>query len=399
MSRPVLSVAAASISANAADQLLVAAVPLILVAAGASAGQIAAAVAAQAAAWLLVSLPMGVLADRLDRRALLAGGGALVAAAGAAGALAGGFGPAGLGAVALLAGAGVVTIVLASFALVAGLCAPRELPTVNARIELGRAAAMLLAPLAAGELVARGAGPLVLAGVAALGLAALAAALSLPRPAAAPAARTPFHAAIAEGCRFVAAEPLLRAIAACAVAWNAAYFALLASFAAWAAASLAAEPAAIGRAMAANGAGLLAGALVAPAAIRLIPAGALFVFGPASSFVGALLVATTDRVEPFGAAGLGFFLIGFGPMIWLVLQTTVRQLVTPPTHLARVSATLTTAIYGVRPLGALAAGALSAAAGPAGGIALAVALFALSALAMLASPAARRLSALPAPAQ
>jgi hypothetical protein len=72
------------------------------------------------------------------------------------------------------------------------------------------------------------------------------------------------------------------------------------------------------------------------------------------------------------------FLLGVGPMLWLVCQTGLRQVVTPPALLGRVGAALQVAIYGVRPLGALAGGALAAAAGPEAAILLAALAFALS---------------------
>ena len=50
-------------------------------------------------------------------------------------------------------------------------------------------------------------------------------------------------------------------------------------------------------------------------------------------------------------------------MLWAICQTTVRQLVTPLTLQGRVNATVQTATYGVRPLGALAGGTLAAHAG------------------------------------
>jgi MFS family permease len=70
--RPLL---VATTGAHLVDQTLMAAIPLLLAAGGASAGVIGAAVAAQAAAWLLVSLPAGALADRMSRRTILQIGG------------------------------------------------------------------------------------------------------------------------------------------------------------------------------------------------------------------------------------------------------------------------------------------------------------------------------------
>ena len=59
---------------------------------------------------------------------------------------------------------------------------------------------------------------------------------------------------------------------------------------------------------------------------------------------------------------------------------------TPPALLGRVSATLTTATFGMRPLGALAGGLAGEAFGLQLAIWLPVALFLLSTLAILASP-------------
>jgi uncharacterized membrane protein len=81
-------------------------------------------------------------------------------------------------------------------------------------------------------------------------------------------------------------------------------------------------------------------------------------------------------------------------MTWLVLQTSARQLVTPPALLGRVGATISTAIYGVRPIGALIAGSVAHAFGTHAAIGLAAALFVVSGIVMVLSPAVR-LRALP----
>jgi hypothetical protein len=82
---------------------------------------------------------------------------------------------------------------------------------------------------------------------------------------------------------------------------------------------------------------------------------------------------------------IGFFFVGFGPAMWLIAQNSLRQVVAPPQMLGRINAVIQTAIYGVRPIGALLAGTVVGALGPQVGLALALAAFALSFAACLFS--------------
>jgi hypothetical protein len=85
-------------------------------------------------------------------------------------------------------------------------------------------------------------------------------------------------------------------------------------------------------------------------------------------------------------AGLSFFLLGVGPIIWVISTVTLRQSVTPPSLLGRVSA-INILSYGARPIGtgiaALVGGLYNAEAC----LYLAVAGFAWQAVVILMSPA------------
>ena len=63
----------ASTAMHAADQITLAAAPLIAVAAGADPATVGLIVAAQSIAWLVVSLPAGAMADRISRRSMMIG--------------------------------------------------------------------------------------------------------------------------------------------------------------------------------------------------------------------------------------------------------------------------------------------------------------------------------------
>jgi predicted MFS family arabinose efflux permease len=388
MSSPVpIALLLAGVSSQFADKLALDTISLAATQGGASPRLVGLLVAAQSAAWLLVSLPAGVFADRIAPRSLVMLGGGLMLAGALTGAGLLALGLVGwpLGLSTFIAASGPVVIALSIFVLLPRMVAVSTLPRANGRLELGRACFSLAAPLIAGWAVAHGMGALGLVLCALAGLVVLVAAMRLPgdRPPAQP--RQPLHRAIAEGGAFVARHPYLRPIALCAIGWNMAFFAFLAIVTPYAARVLLLAPETIGLASSVYGAGLIAGALSGAVLIARLPTGLLLVFGPASSLLGAGLLALAPASLGWPALALAFFLFGFGPILWFITQTSLRQAVTPQALLGRVSATLTTAMYGMRPVGALAGGLAGEWLGLQTAMLLPVGLFALSTLAILAS--------------
>jgi predicted MFS family arabinose efflux permease len=262
-------------------------------------------------------------------------------------------------------------------------------------MELGRAVLSFVSPLIAGWMVARQMGAFGLVICAAIGIVLLVAAGRLPGLVPPRAPRQPFHRAIAEGGTFVLRHPFLRPIALCAIAWNLAFFAFTALFAPYAARVLLMEPAMIGLASSIAGVGSILAALFGPMLIARLPTGGLLIFGPATSLLGVAALALAPAGLGAPALGLAFLLLGFGPILWFITQTSLRQAVTPQALLGRVSATMTTAMYGMRPLGALAGGFAGEWLGLERAIWLPIVLFALSLVAILAS-AMPRLKVMPA---
>ena len=399
--KPFTALLGAAAGTHAADQLALATLPLTAtLVLGAGPDVLGLLVAAQSLAWLLVSLPAGTWIDRRPRRQLLIAALGLGLLASVIAVVAAATGITTLLGIAAFAGAsGTVVYVLTSVSLLPSLVAASDLPRANARLELVRAIVSLAAPFVAG-LLAQHLSPTWGYALAALGAAlALACVLTLPRvPAPATgSARPSFLAAIRAGARFVIESDLLRGISLCAIFWNFAFFALLAIWAPLALGPLGLDPARMGLAQSAYGAGLILGALVAPISSRRLPPLATLIFGPAVSVLAAGLFLAALSGHGFGLSAAGFFLVGFGPMLWLICQTTVRQLVTPLPLMGRVNATVQTAIYGIRPLGALAGGVVAAHAGLPSALLVVAAAFVLSTLVIVLSPLAR-LQAMPAPA-
>ncbi|MBS7810208.1 MFS transporter [Roseococcus pinisoli] len=386
MPAPFSSLLGGAAGTHAADQVAMAALPLtVVLGLGAGAEMIGLLLAVQAAAWLLCSLPAGVLVDRVPRRAALLlsaslnlGGMGLAFAGSETGSL-----PL-LGLGVFTASAGVVLYVLAAGSAVPDLVAREAMPRANARLELCRAVVTLLAAPAVGALAAIGwlhAAYGLAMGLAALGLAAL---TRLPRQGAAPRIDRPGLAAqLREGAGFVLGHPLLRGIGLCAIFWNMGFFAWMAGFVPFALQALALSPGQVGLVQGGYGAGLLAGAALAPICMRRLGPNAVLVIGPGVSVLAPVLLALSP-VQGLALPLAAQFLVGFGPMMWLVCQVSIRQAVTPRAMLGRVGATLQVAIYGVRPIGALAGGWL-AGMSPAWGIALAGTLFVASTAAVLGS--------------
>ena len=346
--KPFTALLGAAAGTHAADQLALATLPLTAtLVLGAGPDLLGLLVALQSATWLLVSPPAGAWVDRLPRRTLLLVGLALGLAASIVATVAAIAGTTALLGIAAFVGAsGTVIYVLTSVSLLPSLVRATDLPRANARLELARAIVSLAAPFVAG-LLAKHLSPSWGYALAACGAAvALACILALPRmPAPASAGPRPSLAsAIRSGARFVLQHALLRSITLCALFWNFAFFALLAIWAPLALTLLKLDPATLGLAQSGYGAGLILGALLAPVAARRLPPLAILIFGPAVSVVAAalfLLASAAPETEAatdtsFILAAAGHFLVGFGPMLWLICQTTVRQLVTPAPLMAPV---------------------------------------------------------------
>jgi MFS family permease len=97
-------------------------------------------------------------------------------------------------------------------------------------------------------------------------------------------------------------------------------------------------------------------------------------------------MASTTIIPSPWLAGTSFFLLGVGPILWVISTTTLRQSVTPPHLLGRVSA-INIMSYGARPLGAALGAIIGGLYGAEACLYLAVAIFAAQALVILMSPA------------
>jgi predicted MFS family arabinose efflux permease len=398
---PIFSrLAGANLAAQSAEQISLAAVPIVAVLTlGAGPGQIGALATAQTLPFLLLSIPLGLLADRVSKRRLMWAAEALRAFS-LLGLLAAGLldllSIPVLAVLGFLGAAGTVGFSVAAPALVPTLV-PREfLAAANGRLELARSAAFAAGPALAGALVSWAGASAAFVLAAMLSASALALLLSLPEPARATLAPRRHPATeLKEGAVLVWHSPLLRPILLTAVAWNVAWFVLQAAYVPYAVHSLGLSAGAVGFTLAAYGLGMVMGALAAPWVLRALAFGQAVLLGPAVSVLAMACMVGTLWLPGGALATMSFFLFGVGPIIWTISSTTLRQTVTPAAMLGRVTAIFLAVNMGVRPLGAALGGWVGETLGVQACLWLALAGFALQALIIFAS-AVRTLQRLPA---
>ena len=382
-----------NLAAQSAEQIGLAAAPLVAVLMlGAGVGETGLLQTAQTLPFLLLSFPAGVLADRSSRRRLMAGAEALRALS--------------LLAVLALAWAGLLTLPLlallgfvgATGTVAYGVTAPSLVPALvsrpqlaqaNGRIELARAVAFVAGPALAGALIARvGAAPSYGA-AAALSIGAVLLLAGVGEPGRTPAPPRRFLQDLREGAGFAWHQPLLRPILLTAVFFNVAWFVLQAVYVPYAVHHLGLDAAGVGTTLATYGIGMVAGALLAPRITRLLPFGTVVAIGPIAGLAAALVMAATIWFPSIELACASFFLIGAGPILWVISSTTLRQAVTPDALLGRVSAIITMATAGARPVGAAIGAIIGGGYGAEACLLVAVLGFLTQALVILASPVAR----------
>ncbi|MBT2324491.1 MFS transporter [Variovorax paradoxus] len=397
--RPFINLAWSNLAAQSAEQLSLAAVPLVAVLAlGAGAGEIGMLASVQTLPFLLLSIPLGLIADRTSRQRLMAWAEGLRALA-LLGLLAivatGHLSIAWLALLGFAGAVGTVGFSVAAPALVPSLVPQDALARANGRLELARSAAFAGGPAAAGALVAWLGAPVAFVLAAMLSLSALVLLLRLAEP---PRARAPARHPLRElqdGARLVWQHGLLRPILLTAVAWNISWFVLQAAYVPYAVRALGLGAGAVGLSLGICGAGMVVGALLAARIVGAMPLGRAIQFGPVVSVVAALMMAGTLWVPSGALAAASLFLFGIGPIVWVITSTTLRQTVTPNAMLGRVSAVFLTVNAGARPVGAALGGVVGATWGEPACLLLALAGFVLQAWLILDSPV-RALQRLPA---
>ena len=391
-------VAWSNLAAQSAEQIALAAAPIVAVLAlGASAAETGLLQTILTLPFVLFAVPAGLLADRLSRRRLMAGAEALRAAALLATLVLAAFGGLSwqlLAALGFVSVCGTVMFSVAAPALIPSLVPGAFLSTANARIELARTTAFAGGPALGGALVGwiGAAGAFGLAALLSLAAVFLLSRIEEPRREPVP----PRHplAEIRDGAAFVLRHELLLPVFMTQVVFNAAFFLLLAVFVPYAVAVfvpyavhvLALSETTVGLTLGMMGAGMMVGAVLAPAILRVLPFGLVVAIGPLCGFAAAVAMAMTIVWPRPVLAVVSFFLLGVGPILWVISTTTLRQSVTPPRLLGRVSA-INIMSYGARPLGSAMGAVVGGLAGAEMCLYLAAAIFAVQALVIWLSPA------------
>jgi predicted MFS family arabinose efflux permease len=379
-----------NLAAQSAEQIALAAAPIVAVLLlGVGEGETGLLQTALTLPFILFAIPAGLLADRISRRRLMAGAEALRAVALLAILMLIALHQLTLPLLALagfIAVCGTVVYSVAAPALVPSLVSSQQLPAANARIELARTIAFASGPALGGFLVGwLGAAPafafaVVLSVIAVVLLSGL-----YEPPRSATPRRHPLHE-IKEGAAFVLHHPLLRPVFATQFIFNTAWFLLLAIFVPYAVHRLNLSAAGVGVTMAMFGVGMVVGALSATRIMQRLAFGTVIALGPVTGFVAAAVMALTTVIPSAALAGVSFFLLGVGPILWVISTTTLRQSVTPPKLLGRVSA-INILSYGARPLGSALGALIGWLSGAEACLYLATAIFAVQALVILMSPA------------
>ncbi|CAG9266981.1 conserved membrane hypothetical protein [Paraburkholderia unamae] len=355
--RVIVNLSHASLAAQFSEQMAIAVIPIVaVVALGASAQQSATLQAVNTLPFLLLSLPAGLVADRSRRKPLMIATELLRAAA-----LfvlfalfhARVLSLVTLGTLGFAIATGTVVFSVAAPSLVAAMVETGDLLTANRRLEIARSIAYTAGPAVGGVFAGWASGVFAFLAAFALSLASAWCLARLPAETPRPRARRALVHELFDGVQFIARSTHLRPIVATAFVFNTSWYLLLAVFAWYAIHRLAFAPPAVGVALGVYGFGMVGGAFLYQAIAKRLVFGRQILLGPMSAALASVLMASTVFTHSRATVFLAFFLFGFGPIVWTISTTALRQVVTPRDLIARVSSVIMMATFGARPLGAM----------------------------------------------
>ncbi len=319
--------------------------------------------------WLVIGLPAGAWVDRSRKRPLLIRCDVVrlvligsVPLAAALDALTIGQ----LFAVALATGLATVVFQVAYQSFLPVLIERDDLGEGNAKLQGSQAVASVVGPGIGGLLVQLFRAPFALIADAASYLVSVVALLGIRASEPAPilTERQSVRAEIAEGARYVRADPLLRVMTISPALGNFFFIGYQAIVVLFLVRSVHLEAGLVGLLLALVGLGAVIGAAIARPVARWIGTSRAVWLGMAATTPFALLIPLTSR-----GPGLIFFVVGnvvtlIGVLVYNVTIGSFRQAYCPPKLLGRVVATMRFVLFGTMPLGALLGGTLAALFGP-----------------------------------
>lgn len=346
------------------------ALPLVaLLALHASNFEVGALTACGTAAFLLVGLPAGVWVDRMSRRSVLIvsdlGRAAVLASIPLAWALHVLTMPQ-LYLVALAAGVLTVCFDVAYQSYLPDLVGRPNLIEGNARLEAVRSVSLITGPTLAGLVIQALSAPfaVLLDAVSFIGSALFVRSIRGREQPAPQASRRHLRTEIMEGLRFVAGNPLLRAIATSIASYNFLSAARSVMLIVLLARVLRLPVGTIGLFLSIASAGGLLGALTARRIAARIGQGPAIWVPLAVTAPFQFLLPTAQRGPWLWLVAAGYGVIWGCVAVHNITQVSFRQGITPHRLLGRMNATMRFLVWGVTPLGGLAGGALGQLLGP-----------------------------------
>lgn len=379
----------ASVLTQGAEHIALAATPLaavLLFHAGAT--ETALLQVAQTLPFLMLAIPLGLIVDRHSRKRTLIASEALRALT-----LTGVLILVHLNALTftallvlgLVGAIGTVGFSIAAPAAVPELVEREQLVDANRRLELGRSIAFISGPALGGALVALAGAGTAFTVATIICCAALTLLARTIFPHHSPTPKGGGSRDVLEGLSFTLRNDVLRPVLVTSLIFNIGWFLVQSVFAVYALEKQSMTPTMVGAAMGTVGIGMVIGAFVMPWLSRRLALGRISVLGPLGGFVAAGLITATVWMPSPPLVYMSFFLFGFGPVLWSISTTTVRQAITPQRLIGRVSSLLVVTTYGARPIGAGLGVLIAAIAGMEACLILALAVFALQLVVVLVS--------------
>ncbi len=350
---------------------------------------------AEYAPFLAIGLPTGVWVDRMRRRPIMVSADVLRAIVLASVPLAYVLGLltlAQLYVVAVAQGVGTVFFDVAYMSYLPGLVGREHLVESNAKLEVSQSAAQVSGPTVGGLLISLLSAPIAFLADAASFVVSVASLIGIcdDEPAPVPNPTPNLKAEIAEGLRFVVAQPVLRMIAGATATGNLFGATFSAISVVFLVRQVGLSAATIGVVTSTAAVGGVIGAFSATWLRRWL--GPTRVIWVSLTFTApcAVLVPLTSPGPGLAFYAAGLFMTSFGIVVYNVNQASFRQLLCPPHLLGRMNATMRFLVWGTLPLGGLLGGVLGSWLGDRNAIWVAVIGEALTPIWLLLSPLFRQ---------